>query len=513
MKKLIEMSQLVTDFVDVKTLKLLFNQNSYDPKAYLLLEGIVTGKYKDDAAASNDLYKSSPDIKKYLMLKSRTKEYLLNLIFTMNKGKRMKSPMEKALYVCSRNIIAARLLILRGMRNVAIDYLKTALTLAGKFQFTDLEILAARLLRMHESFAGTENKMIIYDKLIKNKNDLLIAEIKMEEFLERIYLQMRKTVSLKEKLLKTTSDSFKMSKEIIKKYNSHTLFANYYRITIYYYHNHGEHLNVIKACESCEKFLKSNSVFTDLVLVSEMALQKLDTSLYLRDYNLGKENASICRSLSNPGYINWIIFLEYYFLLCLHTQNYSEALKVFNEASNHPKFSTYPPERLEKWKIFEAFLFYIIPNNAKQKRFNVFKFVNEVPIYSKDKKGYNLSIIIAQISLLIKMGELDRAMDIINPLKIYSWRYVSKNKNPRSFYFVKMLSLLLKYDFNPEKTKGIANKFFIKIKQSKLGNQGELETLEVIPYDILWEDMMSKLVDHFKKIKENAGNPIRKKLK
>ena len=58
MKKLIEMSQLVTDFVDVKTLKLLFNQNSYDPKAYLLLEGIVTGKYKDDAAAANDLYKS-----------------------------------------------------------------------------------------------------------------------------------------------------------------------------------------------------------------------------------------------------------------------------------------------------------------------------------------------------------------------------------------------------------------------------------------------------------------------
>ena len=49
MKKLIEMSQLVTDFVDVATLKHLFKQDSGDPKAYKLLEGIINKKYNNDS--------------------------------------------------------------------------------------------------------------------------------------------------------------------------------------------------------------------------------------------------------------------------------------------------------------------------------------------------------------------------------------------------------------------------------------------------------------------------------
>ncbi|MEO5571423.1 MAG: hypothetical protein ABIT08_05100 [Bacteroidia bacterium] len=506
------MSKLVTDFVDINTLKQLFKGDSNDPKSFKLLEGIITGRYKQDEDASMDIYNSTPEIKRYLMLKSRTKERMLNLLFTMDNSIRMKSGYQKALYLCSRNIVASRLLILRGMRTVAIDYLKTALTVSKKFQFTDLELLAARLLRLHESFAGTENKMNRYDKRIKDLSNLLLNETAMEELLERIYVQIRKTADPKEKLLKITSDTFRKSKELVKKNRSHNLMVNYFRISIYYHHNHGNHHEVIKTCEACEDYLNKNSVFTDHAFISEIELQKLDTSLYLRDYNLGKKSEEICRGLFNPGYINWLIFLEYYFLLCLHTKNYNEAQKVFNEVIRHPKFSSYSPERLEKWKIFEAFLFYILPENSKQKRFNVFKFINEVPIFSKDKRGYNLSIIIAQISLLLKMGDFDKVMDKFASLKSYLMRYVSKSRNPRSFYFVKMLLLLVKYDFDPEKTKSIANKFYIKLRQSDIGDQGELETLEVIPYDILWIDLMENLVDYFNKLRENLENAKNKRF-
>jgi hypothetical protein len=503
MKKLIEMSQLVTDFIDIKTIKYLFQQDAHDPKSLKLLEGIISGKYHEDAEAALDLYDSSPANKSYLMLKSRTRERMLNLLFTMNSSKRMKSAYQKALYSSSRNIIAARLLILRGMRNVAVDFLKVALNTSKKFEFTDFELLSARLLRMHETFAGTEIKMKKFDAVIKNKTVLLNAEIEMEELMGKIFVQIRKTASPKIRLQIVTSDAFKKAKEILKKHRSHNLLANYYRIAIYYQHSHNNHQEVIKLCDECEKYLKSNPVFVDYAFLSEIALQKLDTSLYLKDYNLGKQSVEVCRNLFNPGYLNWLIFLEYYFLLCLHTKNFAEAQKIFNEVVTHSSFSKYPAERLEKWKIFEAFLFYILPENTRQKRFNVFKFINEVPIFSKDKRGYNLSIIIAQISLLIKMGDFDKVMDKFHPLKSYSGRYVSKSRNPRSFYFVKMLLLMVKYDFVPVKTKSITNKFFVKLKQAKLGNQGELETLEVIPYDILWEDLMIKLADYNKSIKKN----------
>jgi hypothetical protein len=502
MKKLIEMSQLVTDFIDASTLKHLFKQDSNDPKAYRLLEGIINKKYNDDKEAAKDLYNSSPDNKSYLMLKSRTKERMLNLIFTMDNNRRMKSSYQKALFSTSRNLVAARLLILRGMRNVAVDFLKSAALTSEKFQFTDFELSAARQLRLHETFAGTEKKMKKHDAIIKSKTELLNAEIEMEYLMGKIFVQIRKTAAPKEKLRLISAESFNSAKKIFKKHRSHSLIVNYYRIAIFFNHSHGYHNEVIKSCNECEKYLKNHSVFTDHAFLSELALQKLDTSLYLKDYTLGKESAAVCRSYFNPGYINWLIFLEYYFLLCLHSQNYYEAQKVFNEVITHPKFSTYPPERLEKWKIFEAYLFYILPENAKQKNFNVFRFINEVPIFSKDKRGYNLSIIIAQIALLIKMGDFEKVMDKFNSLKSYSGRYVSKTRNPRSFYFVKMLLLMVKYDFDPQKTNSIANKFFVKLRQSTIGNQGELETLEVIPYDILWEDLIAKLEEIHRKAQE-----------
>ena len=45
----------------------------------------------------------------------------------------------------------------------------------------------------------------------------------------------------------------------------------------------------------------------------------------------------------------------------------------------------------------------------------------------------------------------------------------------------------------------IANKFFIKLKESQLGLQSELETLEVIPYDALWPEILMKLDENSKK--------------
>jgi len=226
MKKLIEMSQLVTDFIDIKTIKHLFNQDSHDPKSLKLLDGIISGKYHEDAEAALDLYNSSPANKSYLMLKSRTRERMLNLLFTMNSSKRMKSAYQKALFSSSRNIIAARLLMLRGMRNVAIDFLKVALNTSKKFEFTDFELLSARLLRLHETFAGTEIKMKKFDSVIKNKTELLNSEIEMEELMGKIFVQIRKTASPKARLQIVAADSFKKAKEILKKHRSHSLLVN-----------------------------------------------------------------------------------------------------------------------------------------------------------------------------------------------------------------------------------------------------------------------------------------------
>lgn len=62
---------------------------------------------------------------------------------------------------------------------------------------------------------------------------------------------------------------------------------------------------------------------------------------------------------------------------------------------------------------------------------------------------------------------------------------------------------MIQYDFEPKKTAQISQKFFVKLKESHLGEQSELETLEVIPYDLLWPEILEKLeLNRIKKLEE-----------
>ncbi|MFM7823611.1 MAG: hypothetical protein ACKPB3_07540, partial [Bacteroidota bacterium] len=160
----------------------------------------------------------------------------------------------------------------------------------------------------------------------------------------------------------------------------------------------------------------------------------------------------------------------------------------------------YPPPNVEKWRIFEAYLEYAEPiSSPVRRKFNVSKFLNEVPVFSKDKAGYNLSIIIAQVLLARKTNELHRVVDREESLKIYLSRYIKKEKHLRSYYFLKMIQVMVRYDFDPMKTSQIADKFFMKMKQS---GQASPETSEIIPYEWLWTDLMARL----REIKSDKNN-------
>ncbi|MFZ9942988.1 MAG: hypothetical protein ACO3O0_05215, partial [Bacteroidia bacterium] len=186
---------------------------------------------------------------------------------------------------------------------------------------------------------------------------------------------------------------------------------------------------------------------------------------------------------------------EYHFLLCMHTQQYIKANSIFENVSKNPTFDSYPAANIEKWRIFEAYLEYAKPSDGagEKRRFNVSKFLNEVPVFSKDKSGYNMSIIIAQILLSVKMQDWSRVIDRAEPLKTYLSRYVKKDRNPRSYYFLKLLEVMVRYEFHPEKTEQIGEKFFQKLQQS---GASVPESSEIIPYEWLWKDLLAQLKGH-----------------
>ena len=129
----------------------------------------------------------------------------------------------------------------------------------------------------------------------------------------------------------------------------------------------------------------------------------------LRDFFNGKQAAEKCLKLLEEGTFNWFKYYEMYFVLCMHTEQYDQAFQIYNKIVNHRRFSFLQSNIKEIWKIYGAYLDYLIANGkvpiaeeAKSVfKFKLGKFLNETPIFSKDKRGLNIAILVIQILFLV----------------------------------------------------------------------------------------------------------------
>ena len=106
--------------------------------------------------------------------------------------------------------------------------------------------------------------------------------------------------------------------------------------------------------------------------------------------------------------------------------------------------------------------------------------------------GVDWPHLIAQIISLINAGKFDEIVEKDDALRIYCQRYIRLKDNSRTYYFMKMLQVMIKYSFEPEKTELIARKYFNHLTDTKRAGKS-LEELEVIPFDVLWLTILEKL--------------------
>ena len=161
---------------------------------------------------------------------------------------------------------------------------------------------------------------------------------------------------------------------------------------------------MIKASNDAAKYLEEHPLLSASIRFGEFALHRMVAYLHLRDYENGRKTAEESLDYFPEGSIHWMIFQEYNFLLSMHTGQFEAADEIFERVNSHPAFKSMEAWRTEKWTIFQAYSHFIMTagqdssssEETSGKRFSLNKFLNEVPIYSKDKTGMNVAILILQ---------------------------------------------------------------------------------------------------------------------
>jgi hypothetical protein len=503
MKNLIEVSKIVTkkrvSKIEIFDKSLL---NKKDSKFNEFYEGLVSEKFSTDEEAADFLYGTTPLDDKYRQLKSRFSKRLLNTLFFLDANDPAFSGYHRAHYTCNKNWALVRILLGNGARHSAIKMTRKILKVAQDYRFSDVIFNCARIMMGHMSMLGKEREYEQYVEMATAAQQSMSAELRAEELYQRLTIKFAGSASVKLDLTETAQAYVEEVKALCQKHDAYILHWYMYQIWILSRQIQNDHSGTVQVCEAAEVYLGENPPFDQQKHRAHLALIKLNCHLQLRDYEQGRENAERCLKLFEEGKNAWFVFLEYYFLLAMHTENYINAAGIYLKVINHPRFEYTNAMRQEKWKIFEAYLNYIFETegldrsllqNSKKRKFRLLKFLNEVPTYTKDKKGFNVAILIIQILYLLEKGEYDAIINRSEALNVYCSRYLRKDDSFRSSAFIKMLLVMDKEDFKYDRTKQMAAKFLRKMQEHAEAEGNEVQDWEIIPYETLWQKVLNRL--------------------
>ncbi|MEK7255220.1 MAG: tetratricopeptide repeat protein, partial [Bacteroidota bacterium] len=231
-------------------------------------------------------------------------------------------------------------------------------------------------------------------------------------------------------------------------------------------------------------------------------LKAASCHVQLGAFQEAEEAFTRCLELTEEEVHNWYVVKETYLGSLYRSGQYQKAFEVFQDAIHRPGFKKLSVPFVEQWSVQEAFLHYFISigkikPSLKQTesvgKFRLNKFLNDVPNFSKDKRGMNISILILQTLFLIQQKRFEDVNERLNALKAYSHRYLRKDDTFRSNCFIHMLLQLPHAYFNRKAAERKAKKFADQLSAAPLAAANQSGELELVPYEDLWQFVLSSL--------------------
>jgi hypothetical protein len=480
----------------------IIGQDNIESKINLLYNLLIEQKIESDEDALTLLYKNKgpKSIQNLKKLKQRLKKKLLNTIYFFDLNNSYNSKTEIAFYECYKNWTTLKLLALKGtLRITSYKLAERTLNIALKYEFTDIATLLARELILYHSVAtGNLVKFKKYNSILEEQTNLFNAELIAEKYFASLTIQITNLRgSNKDELIERCDSYIEHLHELKNQYNSYRFYRHSYYVLSLSYEVKGDYQNIINLSEEAISYFESKSFSTPEAIFS-VKLQIIIAKIPLKQYKdailLAEENMNIL----NRNHYNWFVNQYYYIILCIHAKEYTKAFELTNLVKSQKSFKTLYNHLKQNFLVFDAYLNFLNERNkinADQeiKSFRIYKFLNDVPNFTKDKAGLNIAILIVHTLFLLHLKKYNQIIDRVESLNQYCYRYLRKDDTFRSNCFIKMLLQIPKADFNRIRTERYAEKYVEKLNSVPLSVSTQSAEVEFFPYEDLWEITLEML--------------------
>ncbi len=502
MKNLIEISRIITkkkvrkiEIFDSSTLE---NKSSKFSDFY---EALSAGRFKNDRDAATLLYGCSPTDDKYRQLKSRFRKRLLNTLFFIDINDPGTAGYDKAYFTCNKDWALVRILISNDAHSSAEDLAKQILTIALRFRFSDVIVNCCRILRRYAAEEGREKNFEEYDHLIGEYSKILEAEMRSEELFQRILIKYLSSGTDKAELMEQIRSFCDMLVELSETHHSPVVIYNMYLVWVYRYEMMRDFDAVLEVCSKAERYIEENPDYLQEEKVIAFHLKKMSAYLHKQDFKNGRVSAEKSLQIFSEGRETWFKFMEYYLLLAFHTGNYINALAIFNQANSNSKIKKLDSETRERWKIYEVYLNYFIEseggetpalNLQDRKGFRLKRFLSDNISYPREQRIFEVHLLIAQVLFLMEAKNFHEAAERIGHLRNYATKQLDKQEHFRAIQFIRLLQQLAKVDFKILELSN-TDKYYDNLVGQAFFFRGHINELEIIPYEKLWNYLLSHL--------------------
>jgi hypothetical protein len=499
-KYLREIAQIVTRYREKNPDLMDFEPSLDDPdmtsKLYL---GLRDGKITTDLAAAEYLYGSPTIDTKYTTLKNRLKKKLINLLFFLDIREKDFSEQLVARYQNLKVLFWANTVSTFGARNSGIKLYESALKQALQYDMTLNALQCTIMLRNYSRFSGSERQYNKYDTLTKQLTKDLDIELRAQELYERITIRFSRSIAEQPDLKDICSNYLSQLETLKTQCDTFTFNLYYYRVKITSLGIEQKFIESVKVCDEAISYLDKNVHKTFSALYGEFGMHNLTSYLSLGDYKKGNEAAEKCLAIIPAGLPNWFLVMEYRLLLATQSIRFSEAEAAYIQAVQHPRFQFLPEETKEKWQLFELYLDFamrqtsISSSRTGAKRIDPKRYLDAVPNYKKDKRGYNIAILILQILLLLEQNDFSSIIGRMDALRTYRNRYLQVSTNRRSALFFKMLQIMEANSFDPKITQSKASTYLERMSHRTSDAVEAQDGIQILPFEWLWQTIIKML--------------------
>jgi hypothetical protein len=464
-------------------------ENSKIRKLYDL---IIFNKVNTDDEASSIIYNSTKADKKYLMLKRNLVQKLADLVYLQDYKENDRDNYMNIHFQVEKELLIAEKLLLENVYHNPTKIIAKVEQTAKEYFFIDLQASAAKKLRSVYSLKGFSKETEEYNKKVKRLLRFQSYYDESKGMWEKLYSKTKYIISKSDEIIAECKLYIKTIEEYLKEYESPFIKLVYYRISILSDYQQDYQFRILTTLKKIDCLIKKYP------FIRNKSLQLDLNYYYARFYrdvgqlDIAEQSILECLNLSDYRAFDKFLIQELNYDILVKQERYKLAGEIINEVHSVPQYQFLNNYDKSAWTIREAFLFFIYKsaqNNDLIQLLPVFSnekslhnFIEKTKKSTKDKNGYNLSLLIIRV-VLYKIYDLQDIDNEGNNMLVYYHRYLKQFNNRTSVFFYQLAKSVIKF-FDLEELHERRIKLIDKLDEN---GKSSYDSNEIIPYDKFWD--------------------------